>query len=289
MKDSLILEGKIYISARRASRIMNYAQDYIGQLCRTGKLECKMIGRSWFVTEESLLSHRESAIESTEERVLKIIEKDKEELTKNIQEKIKEENTREKQTVCKIESSPLEYHVEEKPLLPPLGKRVSPAFAIPSFHFDARKASTANTAFIVLFIAAMGMSALIYSTSLKSVSPSSSTASVASVTRDIVDQAMSTVTKFVIDRLPENKTKNEEVKATETQTENKFNGIGIVPSTSPLVDEKEKNMIRNSFSDEVRINPDQSGTAGVITPVFKKTDGKDFVYVLVPVKDNKQQ
>jgi hypothetical protein len=44
----------------------------------------------------------------------------------------------------------------------------------------------------------------------------------------------------------------------------------------------------NSFSDEVTIQPDKSGTSGVITPVFKQTDGKDFVYVLVPVKEKKQ-
>jgi Holliday junction resolvase len=73
MKDSVILEGKIYISAKRAAKIINYAQDYIGQLCRSGKLDCKMIGRSWFVTEESLLAHRESAIDATQERVLKVI------------------------------------------------------------------------------------------------------------------------------------------------------------------------------------------------------------------------
>src|SRR3989344_5877927 len=65
MKDTLILEGKNYISARRAAKIINYAQDYIGQLCRAGKLDCRMVGRSWFVTEESLLAHREAAVDAT--------------------------------------------------------------------------------------------------------------------------------------------------------------------------------------------------------------------------------
>jgi hypothetical protein len=58
MKDSFIIEGKKYISSRRASEISDYASDYVGQLCRAGKLDCKMIGRSWFVSEESLHLHK---------------------------------------------------------------------------------------------------------------------------------------------------------------------------------------------------------------------------------------
>ena len=58
MKENLILQDKNYISAKRAAEIFGYASDYIGQLCRSGKVECKMVGRSWFVTKESLVKHR---------------------------------------------------------------------------------------------------------------------------------------------------------------------------------------------------------------------------------------
>jgi hypothetical protein len=54
-------------------------------------------------------------------------------------------------------------------------------------------------------------------------------------------------------------------------------------------DDANKNKIKNSFSDEVTVEPDTSGTSGIIKPVFKKTNGDDFVYVLVPVKDKKTQ
>ena len=79
MKDNLILEGKNYISAKRAAKIINYAQDYIGQLCRSEKLDCRMVGRSWFVTEESLLAHRQSAVDS-------VIEDTREETGKDTRE-----------------------------------------------------------------------------------------------------------------------------------------------------------------------------------------------------------
>ena len=76
---------------------------------------------------------------------------------------------------------------------------------------------------------------------------------------------------------------------TNTISETENNGIAIAPSTDSIeTDENTKIKLKNSFSDEVTVNPDQSGTAGVITPVFKKTNGDDFLYVLVPVKEKKQ-
>ncbi|MBI2109521.1 MAG: hypothetical protein HYT93_05165, partial [Parcubacteria group bacterium] len=49
---------KKYVSSKRAAEISGYAPDYIGQLCRKRKLECRLIGRGWFVTEASLLEHK---------------------------------------------------------------------------------------------------------------------------------------------------------------------------------------------------------------------------------------
>jgi hypothetical protein len=63
-------------------------------------------------------------------------------------------------------------------------------------------------------------------------------------------------------------------------------GIAIAPSLGLAGgDEVMKQKIRDSFSDQVEINPDQSGTAGVIKPIFRETKGKDYLYVMVPVKD----
>jgi hypothetical protein len=58
MKNSLTLHDVNYISAKRAQEVFGYTSDYIGQLCRADKLECRMIGRSWFVTERSLIAHK---------------------------------------------------------------------------------------------------------------------------------------------------------------------------------------------------------------------------------------
>jgi hypothetical protein len=65
-------------------------------------------------------------------------------------------------------------------------------------------------------------------------------------------------------------------------------GLAVEPSTGNAgADAVEKQKLADTFSDQVSVNPDKSGTAGVITPVFKQGNGSNFMYVLVPVKENK--
>lgn len=52
--DELEIQGKKYISSKRASQLTGYAKDYIGQLARGGKLPGTRVGRAWYVDEEAL-------------------------------------------------------------------------------------------------------------------------------------------------------------------------------------------------------------------------------------------
>lgn len=56
--DELTIGDKIYISSKRAASITGYAKDYIGQLCREGRVEATLVGRSWYVLETSIRAHR---------------------------------------------------------------------------------------------------------------------------------------------------------------------------------------------------------------------------------------
>ena len=58
MASEIIFDGKKFISSGVASTRTGYAGDYISQLCRSGKIDCKMVGRSWHVCEEDLLAHK---------------------------------------------------------------------------------------------------------------------------------------------------------------------------------------------------------------------------------------
>lgn len=50
----LIINGKTYISSRRAGEIFGYTNDYIGQLARAGKIESTIVGRSRYVDYSSI-------------------------------------------------------------------------------------------------------------------------------------------------------------------------------------------------------------------------------------------
>ena len=58
-------------------------------------------------------------------------------------------------------------------------------------------------------------------------------------------------------------------------------GLVVIPSTGQ--DEEIKKKIKESFSDEVKVEI-KDETSGIITPVFKERKGDDYLYILVPLK-----
>ncbi len=56
--DEITLEGKTYVSSKRAAQITGYAKDYVGQLCREGRVLARLVGRNWYVLESSIRDHR---------------------------------------------------------------------------------------------------------------------------------------------------------------------------------------------------------------------------------------
>ncbi len=75
MTTDLFIEGKNYISVRRASQETGYAQDYIGQLCRQKKIPAKLVGRTWFVDIESLNKYKDGSLLSVTKETPNKIEK----------------------------------------------------------------------------------------------------------------------------------------------------------------------------------------------------------------------
>lgn len=60
MNKDLLIDGKVYISATRASKRVGYAPDYIGQLARANKISGRLIGKTWYVELDSLLNHKKT-------------------------------------------------------------------------------------------------------------------------------------------------------------------------------------------------------------------------------------
>lgn len=56
--DEITIGDKIYISSKQAAKITGYAKDYVGQLCREGRVEARLVGRNWYVLDSSIREHR---------------------------------------------------------------------------------------------------------------------------------------------------------------------------------------------------------------------------------------
>lgn len=56
--DEILIEEKKYVSSKRAAKITGYAKDYVGQLCREGRVPARLVGRSWYVLETAIEDHR---------------------------------------------------------------------------------------------------------------------------------------------------------------------------------------------------------------------------------------
>lgn len=56
--DEILIEEKKYVSSKQAAKMTGYAKDYIGQLCREGRVPARLIGRSWYVLEAAIQDHR---------------------------------------------------------------------------------------------------------------------------------------------------------------------------------------------------------------------------------------
>jgi len=75
--DELDIQGKKYISSKRASELTGYAKDYVGQLARAKKVPATRVGRAWYVELDAILKHAGSEALTVEEHVSPSIQSQK--------------------------------------------------------------------------------------------------------------------------------------------------------------------------------------------------------------------
>ncbi len=56
--ETLVLDGKEFVKASKAADDLGYTADYVGQLCRAGKVSAHLVGRTWYVNVTELGTHR---------------------------------------------------------------------------------------------------------------------------------------------------------------------------------------------------------------------------------------
>ena len=55
----------------------------------------------------------------------------------------------------------------------------------------------------------------------------------------------------------------------------------VIPSTEKAEETIQK--IKASFSDEVRVTPEDE-SSGIIVPIFREREGQEYIYLMVPVR-----
>ena len=76
--EEISVNGENYVKASVLAKNFGYTPDYIGQLCRAEQVKCTLVGRSWYVNEESLREHRKGRYRSSsaksKEHLRKVVE-----------------------------------------------------------------------------------------------------------------------------------------------------------------------------------------------------------------------
>lgn len=358
MGNELFFEGKKYISARRASQITGYNSDYIGQLCRKGSLECRLVGRSWFVEEKSLENHKSEASKTPRGRIpiylknkgvdlspkkLEVKGEEKPEIVETIGHENKPENITPENLVTPVFETEFETNLAFRPydhnpfLDLQAEKNTNSSFA--------RKISAVSVLIIVCIFSA---TILIQGNHVEKIDvahqaaikishelDSNISVQMASAVSSMKDSSLGFF--FDAEAIHELRLKTHRLtlksyhyfsilpnmffdtahnmkKIVMREGEKIYDaatsvdvgevdsmgeavgvepaeagiraGVTVVPSSGDASkDEKIKQYIKDSFSDETNVVPDDTGTSGVIKPVFKKQNNEDYLYVIVPVKD----
>ncbi len=262
-KDTLSIDGKIYVSTRRASEIAGYSKDYIGQLCREGRVLSRMVSRSWWVDEESIRRHAAETVKANqtsfrptdEQQVL---------VSRPIGTNI-------------ALSARIRLDLVDLPPLQPFAVVNVADFDGHAFVGVLQKALVGIALVLVVGTVALGATSLVKN----NFGPYSAVADVSGTGSAIA---------MVWDRITAGfgvmfggSQSNPDVQVAD-DTSLPQAGVVVVPSAGTSTNAKLAQSIVNSFSDNVQVAPSTNGTDGVITPEFRTVKGHDYLYVLVPVK-----
>ena len=257
MDNELYIESKKYISSRRAAEITKYSNDYIGQLCRSDKIKGTLVGRVRFVEEESLLTYYKK--------------------TNSKEQESKEKNRSDYGDIFLEQEyeSPDSVEVDRRPswinatLLTLIITVLAGAYFYAGAPRDRDNLLLAQAKFLAGDFFAFNPREFFSKAVIK--------------TKDYVSNFINIIKNFALD-IPIDKEKDLTISGPPAPTsEDGKIGIAVVPSSGEQ-NESIKKQIQESFSDEVKVAPDKTGTAGIIKPVFKNSEGEDYLYVLVPIK-----
>ena len=73
--DTIDVYGVTFVKASKAAKDAGYTPDYVGQLCRGGKIESRLVGRTWYVRDGVLEEHRKEKSRQNKTKTIQDVEK----------------------------------------------------------------------------------------------------------------------------------------------------------------------------------------------------------------------
>jgi len=286
VSESLIIEGKQYISARRAAEITAYSKDYVGQLCRSGKLACRMVGRFWYVDEESLQKHQAESFKANQTSFGANGSMPKTSVASNSLNP----------SISASTSIPVNQSISVGPSIPAdsfFSHSFLPAFKQTFFVLAVMIAvlagGTAAVSISKPFLPKSFSQNLSQTLNNITASVYSAMSSAGEILRTAFDHYYSAIASIVSPSAPSSQSNSQsKLPVSSIPPSGNYSvanaGLVVVPSQGSTTDAKLAQAITNSFSDNVTVTPGTNGTTGIITPEFRNVQGHDFLYMLVPVK-----
>lgn len=273
MQNDLFLNEKQLISASRASEETGYSSDYIGQLARSKKIPAKLVARTWFVDIESLRAHK-----STQ----------KENKSKKARNNFFASSQKTKNSIANTEylgypssgaSTPtLKYEAENLVKLPEILKQRELVSAKAFSGITQRKPVKSNHRVLTLTAGVVILAGVIFAQSGVDLAPK-----VASDLNNTLKSLESVNEGIVAGLIHVKDSLLALVGGASTTTEG--NNQGVVIFQDGANRDERVAQVKSNFSDDVNVIFDQSGTSGVVTPVFRGgAADENYAFVLVPIK-----
>lgn len=279
MDNELTFNNKKFLSSKRAGELAGYTNDYIARLCRQGKVDGQMVGRAWYVDEESFQNFVDTNALQKERRSIQLSKERKKEYVSSPKKKKILPVVVEKQDDNNKSSVFLTLHREI--FLKRVGVFVVFVFLMFGVYniflgqrFTTEQAINDRNIIIVNDNAASVL--------------------------DSITEFFGTVWQFAtgafrslaVRDITSNNARDQQFTEGSTplaQTDRERDGMVVVPSSGIDEDEARKQKIEDAFSDEIQIVPSPDGRSGIIKPVFKRQEDQEYLYVLVPVDEKGAQ
>lgn len=156
--ETVTFDGIDYVKASVAAKQFGYTSDYVGQLCRSKKIDARLVGRTWFVNTDSIVEHRNNK-HSKQKSLKKETFESKDKAVKAVKTKIEVAPVIKSKTLKSIISSvditnesktqrklKVSYELDEESLLPTINKKYYKApISLRINHVDAKKVKVSGS------------------------------------------------------------------------------------------------------------------------------------------------